>query len=190
MTVASECVASRDTRPIIRKTPTPTEASFMSRRNFRRSPGLAAALCGLFLPAVLSAATYRWVDETGTTIYSQSPPKDVEAQRIETVVTPPQPAAPPRTEPAKTEPPAAPVPASPEAQAKKQKEDKQAAADKVKAQKVRKKNCEAARHNLETLQNLGPRRIRHPDGTYERPTEDQVEQRIQETKEQVQEWCK
>ena len=76
-----------------------------------------------------------------------------------------------------------------EEQRKQREDEKKVAEDKVKADAAKKQNCEAARQNLETLRNLGPRRLRYPDGTFERPSEEQTAERIDRAKQQIKTYC-
>jgi hypothetical protein len=123
---------------------------------------LAPALAGAWLactPARTLAQLYRWVDETGTTVYSQLPP--------------------PGSTPAATiKPDAGPKPDQGAAAMEQlrdqvaedfdhrdqQARDAQAAGKHAAEQAARQTNCEAARKNLETLKNHGGGRLRTPDG--------------------------
>lgn len=164
----------------------------MSQSMIRGAIGLAGVLCSLLLPPAAPAATYRWVDESGVTVYSQSRPPDVEAQRL----GPGTQSAQHASSTATTTPSAAPAAPTAEAlvkqyeeQRKQREEEAKAAQDKSKADAAKKRNCEAARQNLETLQNLGPRRLRHSDGTFERLSEEQTAERIDRAKAQIKTYC-
>jgi hypothetical protein len=149
-----------------------------------RDPAVQSRLFLIFLVLIstsLSAETYRWVNEDGVVTYSQTPPPGVESQVIKTYSAP-----------------------SGDAGAAKQKLQKlrQELADreedralkkaeqqeKSKNEKVRTENCKAARSNLQTLTSLGNRLYKVGD-QYLRLTEEQKEERIQEAKQQIEEYC-
>ena len=164
----------------------------MSQSMIRGAIGLATVSCSLLLPPVAPAATYRWVDDSGVTVYSQSRPPDVEAQRLGAGTGSAQRSSGTAT----TAVPAAPAPLTAEAlvrqyeeQRKQREEEAKAAQDKSKADAAKKRNCGAARQNLETLRNLGPRRLRHSDGTFERLSEEQTAERIDRAKAQIKTYC-
>lgn len=141
--------------------------------------GLAALLC-------VSAAhgeIYRWVDADGLVHYSQSPPPvgvTGEAMR------------------------GAPKPAvDPDAAQKalqervgkidEQKQKTGEAKDlegKVKEEiEKRKKNCEVARNNLQTLETLGGKKIQDSQGNVIRLSEEERLQKITEANKQIKDWC-
>lgn len=122
----------------------------------------AIALAQFCAPAAL-AGMYRWVDESGSVVYSQSPPPD---GRAATAVRPPPP-----------------PPEEPEAARQRLDERLKAADDTRKAQAEqrqkdaegksreaeKRKNCDAARKNLDTIQSLPPQsRFQTPDGQVRR----------------------
>jgi phage protein D len=130
---------------------------------------------------------YRWVDENGVTVYSQTPPPAADAVKLK--ATPP-----PRAEDA-------------EAARKRLEQQRERVFDEGEARKEAKAeqekrakeaqtrhtiaaNCEAAKKNLETLQNLGNRMVHTPDGRYLRLSEDEVRTQIEKARRQVKEFCK
>ncbi|WP_052761136.1 DUF4124 domain-containing protein [Sedimenticola thiotaurini] len=142
---------------------------------------LLPLLLVVFWTGAADARMYRWVDENGTTVYSQSPPPSGKATEIKVQVAPPTP---------------------PDNASEKQTADDtpaESAADKpadgpTKAQieesnRIKAENCAAARQNLEIYTNLGNRLIRTPDGLYKRLTEEERQQKIDESKAQVEEFC-
>ena len=141
-----------------------------------------AALIAL-LPALAAAEVYRWVDESGVTVYSQWPGPAREAVRIQT------PTGPSAAEQATAD------------QRLRQQMDQiqdaedartEAAAKRAEAlaqTELRAANCAAARQNLETLQNLGPRRVRKPDGSYVRMTQEEVAAEMDSARQQIDEYC-
>ena len=138
-----------------------------------------SALCWV---ATAYGKTYRWVDENGVTVYSQSPPPEGEA----TVVKPPPPPATPPDEAWKK---------LNEQRLKLQdnREDRTEAKEKEQKQEVseeiRRKNCEISRENLKQLEGLPPRLVRTSDGKYVPITEEDRQKRIKETRDQVKEFC-
>ena len=132
------------------------------------------------LPA--TAKSYRWVDENGVTIYSQSPPPSGDA----TVIKPPPP------------------PATPPEEAMKKLKEQQAAIDKSRSKKneadkkdgkeaknaeIKKQTCEASKKNLEQLE-LHPRvRMKMDDGSYKQLTDEERTAEIQEAKKGIEKYC-
>lgn len=147
-------------------------------------PRYAAALlaAALVLPAA-QATMYRWVDENGITVYSQTPPEG-DSVRIEKQAGPSaaeQEAARTRLEDQ--------IKASSEAAEAAQTTAREEAA-KAEQEKRRGTNCEIARRNLQTLQDLGPRMLRTPEGEYIRPSEQDVAERTAKANAQIEEFCK
>jgi len=144
------------------------------------------------------AEIYRWVDESGQTVYSQRPPPTGNATQVRPA---PGPSADERErarararaqveqdldrqedsarqaggEPAKAG--AAPATGA---------EDPAKAAE-AQARKVA--NCEAARKNLDTLQNHGKGRIKTPDGKVGYLSKDQLAAQIDEARAQIDANC-
>lgn len=134
------------------------------------------------LSPMASAEVYRWVDEQGVTQFSQTPPR---SQTYDTVKVPSQ----PQPDPAAEEKLKRDAERAGEWQrSRKAKQEKQRAESEQEEQ--RRKNCETARSNLDTLENLGTRMLQMPDGQYVRPTEEDVEKRKQEAQKAIGEFCK
>ena len=121
------------------------------------------------LPARVGAELYRWVDETGTTVYSQRPPPAA------TPTTPIKPNAPPPAQEVQR--------ANQRLRSQVEKEfdqrEQQAreaakAAKEAPNQAARRANCEAARKNLETLGRSGLGILETPDGKYLTLSPDQL----------------
>lgn len=142
---------------------------------------LATGLLIACLPT--HAAMYKWVDENGVTQFSQTPPRDQPAERL-------RPPPPPAEDPAA-------------ARERLQKQidgfDNRRLMEEVGAEEQakqdadaaeRNKRCEAARRNLETLQLGGGRRIRDESGAVIRPTDEWREQRMEEARKAIAEYCK
>lgn len=130
----------------------------------------------------VSAAMYKWVDEQGNTHYSQQRPPNQDYQKV----TPPPP------------------PSSSAAEERqrlnnllqKQSETTEAAAESDKEAKARqaeeeryRKNCEAARKNLQTYQDLGHKKIVGEDGVAYYPSEEELADKIAEARAQIEEFC-
>lgn len=138
-----------------------------------------AALCWL---APAFGKTYRWVDENGVTVYSQSPPPEGEATVIK---PPPPPATPPdeawkelnqqrlRLEDARED-----------RELEQESQQKQAEED-----EVRRKNCETARQTLERLQGHPPKLVRTTSGEYKPINEEERQAMLEEARAKVQEYC-
>ena len=132
----------------------------------------------------LEAEVYRWVDENGVTIYSQTPPLgQVEA---ESITTPP----PPPTDPNETW-----EDLNRQWQEMQDREDarkdqKEEAAKEAKNQAARAKNCRAAQYNLQRL--VGGRfrmRIREPDGGYRFLPPEERQAKIERARQMISENC-
>lgn len=147
----------------------------------------ATTLCALLLACALPRATagmYRWVDENGVTVYSQLPPPSGAAVGIRVA-----PAPSPAEQAAAHERLKGVVEQSFDAaEASKQAAEEQS--KKAQEQASRAGNCQAARQNLDTLQNLGARMVRMPDGRYLRLGEDEVAQRRHQAQAQIDELCR
>ncbi|MES9992153.1 MAG: DUF4124 domain-containing protein [Candidatus Thiodiazotropha sp.] len=142
---------------------------------------LLATLLLFFLTAA-SAETYKWVNEEGVVTYSQTPPPDAKAETVKIQ--------------------SAPASAS-GASKQRLKELRQKLADSAedralkKAQKQEteaiakesRHNCNVARKNLEQLTALGNRLYKVGDN-YVRLTEEDRQQRMQEARDQIKEYCK
>lgn len=127
---------------------------------------------------------YRWVDESGTTVYAQQPPPGVTATPIKPDPTPG---------------------ADTTGQAVEQlrgrveqdidkREDQalkaEAAAKQAAEETARKTNCDAARKNLNTLQTRGKGRLRTPDGKSGFLSRDELAKEFDKTREQIKINCK
>jgi hypothetical protein len=140
-------------------------------------------LIAVLAPLTAPADIYRWVDESGVTVYSQWPAPSGDAVRVDTP-----------TGPGEAERAAA------EQRLQQQLEQLQDVADERKATaeeraqaaelaRRRTDNCTKARNNLATLQNLGPRMVRKPDGSYARMTQEEVAAEMRTAREQIDEYC-
>ena len=123
------------------------------------------------------ARVYRWVDENGVTVYSQSPPATGQAEevKVHTSTAAPAPQSPenPDTDTGND--------AAPEAGPSK---EEIAESNRIKAE-----NCQAARHNLDMYRNLGNKLVKTPDGLYKRLSEEERQAKIQESQRLMDEYC-
>jgi hypothetical protein len=125
---------------------------------------------------------YKWVDEHGTIQYSQTPPPNREARELKPA---PAPADDPDAISGKLK-------EQVDAMEQRREEERQGAADAqqwAEIQKLRRENCATARANLAKLQQGGNRAYRTPDGEVVRLTEEDRQQRIDETNRQIKENC-
>ncbi len=132
----------------------------------------------LFVLGTAEARMYRWVDDNGMTVYSQSPPPSGEATEIKVNTST---AAADKKAPTNSQP-------KPEAEPEKK------AAGPTKAEieasnKIKADNCKAATNNLSLYENLGNKLVKTPDGLYKRLTEEERQQKIQESKDAIAEFC-
>ncbi|WP_428603431.1 DUF4124 domain-containing protein [Sedimenticola sp.] len=125
---------------------------------------------------VAEARMYRWVDENGTTVYSQSPPPSGKAAEIKVHVAPP---APPKSDATRT----------PNADEAKPEADSPSKEEIAASNKIKSENCTAARYNLNLYTNLGKKLVKTPDGLYKRLTEEERQQKIKDSQNQIKEFC-
>ena len=134
----------------------------------------------LLLPLSAQARMYKWVDENGQTIYSQTPPVGQAAETIKAAPPPP---------PSSNQQPVNDI----VQRAADLQEDRQLAKQKASKQKTAKQqdkaNCEVARHNLAGL-NGPPNRLYRLNGEYVRLTPEQRAKEIEEMKKLKKESCK
>ena len=126
---------------------------------------------------------YKWVDENGVTVYSQTPPATAESSEVK---PPPPPAESPES-------------ARQRLNQRLQKlddaaEDRELAEAKQNEQQTRsdtfKGNCDAARNNLRNLEGNPRKLVGRPDGSYVRLNEEERQERLQKSREQVEKFCK
>lgn len=129
-----------------------------------------------------AAKTYRWVDENGVTIYSQTPPPSGKI----TIIKPPlPPAAPPeeimkdlkRRQAALDE-------------AKKKKEESgEKEADEAKNAEIKKQNCKISRKNLADIERYPRVRMKMDDGSYKQLTDEERQAEIDKYTKDIEEYC-
>lgn len=135
----------------------------------------------LALP-VAQAVTYKWLDEQGNVVYSQTPPPDGTAYEILDTIKPSR--TPPKSAPtAQTSKAVADLQAS----EKERKANQDLASEQAKNAELRAKNCASAKQNLETYTVY--KRIRQPDGSVKRIPDDERERKIKEYQQAVKEFC-
>ncbi len=165
------------------------EAKSMNDVNTRFDHPLLWMLASLCLSSALlttpaSAEIYKWTDTNGETQYSQLPPPGgVKSEEIQGA------------------PPAADIPdttgdnlqeqvdAMKEGLAEQETEEKKAALRKQ-IDDAYERNCTTATNNLAKLQAGGNKRYLTPDGKVTHLTEEQRQQRINDAKDQIDEFCK
>jgi len=130
-----------------------------------------------------TARSYRWVDENGVTIYSQSPPPSGTAR---TVIKPPPPAGTPPEDTMKKL--KARLDALDETKKKttetKDKEKKEAGRAEIK-----KKNCQSATAHLKNLEEHGRLKMKMDDGNYKILTDEERTADIEKTKQTIEKNC-
>ncbi len=134
----------------------------------------------LLFSSAADARMYRWVDDDGMTVYSQSPPPSGEATEIKVNTST---AAPNAKAAAETQPKQA-AAAEPE-----KKESGPTKAEIEESNRIKAENCKAASSNLSLYENLGNKLVKTPDGLYKRLTEEERQQKIQENKDAMSEFC-
>ncbi|MCW8943337.1 MAG: DUF4124 domain-containing protein [Sedimenticola sp.] len=132
----------------------------------------------LLFSSAADARMYRWVDDNGMTVYSQSPPPSGEATEIKVNTST---AAPNAKAAADAQPKQA---AEPE-----KKESGPTKAEIEESNRIKAENCKAASSNLNLYENLGNKLVKTPDGLYKRLTEEERQQKIQESKDVMSEFC-
>ncbi|WP_295577602.1 DUF4124 domain-containing protein [uncultured Lamprocystis sp.] len=152
-----------------------------------RAWALGLAVAGIGLAAFSSQSLgemYRWVDESGTTVYAQQPPPGIQATPIK-----PHPAP-----GADTTGQAAEQLRGRVEQDIDKREDQalkaEAAAKQAAEETARKTNCDAARKNLNTLQTRGKGRLRTPDGKSGYLSRDELAKEFDKAREQIKINCK
>jgi hypothetical protein len=141
------------------------------------------AIAAVLLASGVEAATYKWVDETGQTVYSQSPPPSGSATRIERQAAPDPAEGERLREGLRRE-----IEQSYDAAAEREQRDAQR--QKAEAQRrTRAKNCEIARKNLAALGGLSRRQFNTPEGDYQTLTDDERQRRIREARDNIEKYC-
>jgi hypothetical protein len=134
----------------------------------------------LSFPLVLTAETYKWVDENGVVTFSQSPPPSVEAEKIKLRKTTSEgSSSKARLNSLRQN--LADSAEDRELQKKAKQEEKEQSA-------LKKRNCEAAQSNLRKLKDLG-NRLFHQGGEYKRLTEEERQSLMQKERGHIKKNC-
>ena len=141
------------------------------------------AMLTLISSAPLGAKTYRWVDENGVTVYSQSPPKSGQATEIK---PPPPPAVSSETARRRLDQQRQTLEDLREDRDLKKEEAKKGQEERA----IQENNCAAARNNLQRLIESVRSRWKTADGNYERLPEEERQKRIKTAEDQIKEYCK
>ncbi len=140
-------------------------------------------LSALLVTVPALAGIYRWVDENGQTVYSQTPPPDRNADKIRL-------ALPPSGNPEEAQ-------RRLEEQLQRKDdylEDRELARDKRKEQQaqqdMRESNCAIARKNHANLVAAARRLVKMPDGKYQRLTEEERQIMLQKAQANIDKNCR
>lgn len=127
-----------------------------------------------------AATTFKYSGPHGETVYSQTPPKDTQAERVTTK----------RYFPAK---PARPSAVEVLEKFTRDEDDKQRAAQKVadeaKASKIKKQNCATAKQNLAIYKGPTNRLIKDSGGNYKRLKEEERQAKIKDAQKNIKTFC-
>lgn len=138
-------------------------------------PALCMASVLLANPS-FAAKIYKWVDEDGITHFSEHPPKNTQTTVIKPKVGHSEPVNYDSGAPADDK-------TAAEAAAQRQAEEDLAQALKDPTR------CEAARKNMETLQNFGRVKVKGEDGEFHYLSPEEQQERIQSTQQAIDESC-
>jgi len=138
----------------------------------------------LLLPAVALAGTYRWVDDEGNVVYSQTPPPD--GREVREIAPPPPPAEDPAAAKKRLEA----LTEEAEKSSQRRREQKEAQDRKKAEAERRRKNCEAARYNLQLFVNRPPNVLfKMGENEYRRFTPEERQQQIDKLQKIIEENC-
>lgn len=160
--------------------PRDTRPSSVFRYLARPQLQAVALLLMVSVSAPVHAEIYKWTDKNGGQHYSEQPPAGVKYEKVA-----PRYAAPPATPPA-AQPQSEPQNAQQKAVQERQQQEKQ---HKEEVAKVRQQNCENFKGLLSDLQSSPRINIKHPDGTLQRLSEEELQVKIAETQELVKKYC-
>lgn len=135
-----------------------------------------AAGLSLLLSTAVQAGMYKWTDEQGNVHYSQRPPQGQQYEKMKVQKAPPpgdQTTAPSYSSPSSSN----------------DDPGSKAVADEVsKNEALRKKNCAAAKKNLQVYQVYS--RVKGPDGKIRVVSKQEKEEKIKAAKDAIREFCK
>jgi len=132
---------------------------------------------GLLLCSNVSAATYKWVDEKGDVHYSQHPPAGSDYEKIKVEKSRPGEEPPPAPKSTGTTSPTSGTSSG----------SKVVQEELSKNQEIRTKNCEAAKKNLEIYTIY--KRYKDKDGNVVRMDDEERLKKIEESKQNIAEFC-
>jgi hypothetical protein len=144
--------------------------------------GLLAGLL-LGLSGIGWADSYRWTDDDGQTVYSQSPPADGRPYRK--IGAPPPP---PDADGARKQLDAMRQGQDERRQQQQQSEEEQRQA--AEQQAAMEKNCDVARRNVSLLEGAPRRPVRMPDGSVKRLTTEERQALLDEARQYLQDYCR
>jgi hypothetical protein len=149
------------------------------RRMFSR----ILAILFLMVPLLLAAEgkMYKWTDDDGVTVYSQTPPPS--GTSVE--VAPPPPPASAGSSGGET--------AEEDEDARSREKPKRkgpSSEDVAASEEIREQNCNTAKANYEAYKNLGNRLIKTKEGLYKRLTDEEREQKMAEAQAHIDEYCR
>ncbi len=148
-----------------------------------RVPGfvrLSLLSATLLLASGVNAEIYKWVDENGQTHYTQQPPESGQAETIQVPPPPPIDDTAAEVEELIEQQEAA------EKSAREAEQEQQQEAERLAAIQ---KNCEIAQANLKLYQDNPGRRMMDEAGNVYRLTEEERQQKIEESRQQIEEFC-
>lgn len=138
---------------------------------------------GLLMATGVQAEVYRWVDENGVTVYSQTPPPSGPAEKMR---PPPPPAGRPDQEQRSLN--------TQMQRLEDYREDQELAAAKAekeaKIKRIMEENCRRATSNLENLTVVRQRLARQPDGSYMPIDENERQAKMKQARRNIDENCK
>ena len=138
----------------------------------------------LLLPAVALAGTYRWVDDEGNVVYSQTPPPD--GREVREIAPPPSPAE----DPAAARKRLKALTEEAEKSSQRRREQRESQNRKKAEAERRQKNCEAARYNLELFLNRPPNVLfKTGENEYRRFTPEERQQQIDKLQKIIEKNC-
>ena len=150
-----------------------------------RLGAIAALMTTLVLSPVATAKMYRWVDDSGTVVYSETPPPDGRA--TSTVAPPPPPSSSAEAEREHLE-----SVLKQADEARKKQQDEQEKQQQAAAKDAdRKRSCDSARENLELVRNRPPQtRYQMPNGEFRRFTDEEREAELKKIREFIDKNCR
>jgi len=150
-------------------------------------PGARAFTIAIALLASSAAlgTMYRWVDEGGSVVYSQSPPPD--GRDATAVRPPPSPPEPPEAARQRLDERLKAADEARKSQSEQQKKDAEARSRDAE----KRRNCDAARRNLELIENRPPQsRFQTPDGEVRRYTDEDRAAELKKLREYLEKNCR